>query len=159
MSMVHKRKTYTTPRKRNKKGVYLDLSEDEQFLKEAYADYCQWLKDGHPCRFWSYVDFDKNLSIGWETMKKNIHKPNSPLDPLLMKDAIRQRFLYWSNEGRKLLKGEYKGGSPKTWENFMRNTFRDAGWDTSDPSAGENFKSDLEQFIHFQAQKLVESEE
>ena len=144
--------------KRNAKGQIAPADDDLEFLADAYVDYCEWLKAGNPCKFWTYVDFEKNRGITWETMKKYIDRKAEPIDPLLMLDALRKRFEYWMAEGRKLITGAYKGGSPKTWENVMRNTFKDKGWDSTDDARKEDFKTDLENFINGQAQKLIDSQ-
>jgi len=116
----------------NKFGEGLKTQESKN---KAFKSYCDHIASGIPKYGWFYRD-DEGNHCCWETMEKLIE--NKIFDSILLKDAYAKSFQKWFARGEKLVDGEIKGGSPKTWETIMRNKFQKKyGWD-KDQDAGGN---------------------
>mgnify|MGYP001599856286 CR=1 FL=1 len=115
----------------NKCGVSLKTQESKD---KAFKSYCDHIAKGRPKYGWHYVDDDGNHCC-WETMDKHIAA--GEFDTNLLKAAQSKSFQRWFERGEKLVDGEIKGGSPKTWETIMRNKFQKKyGWDKDQDPAG-----------------------
>lgn len=108
----------------NQSALKLDTVELRQ---EAYKQYCKHLASG--LNKHSFYFEHPELTLTAETMDKYIKEYASEFDPRLMKVALAKRFRFWEQEGMKLMQGKYKAGSPVVWQTFMRNSFRNEGWD------------------------------
>lgn len=102
-------------------------SKDTEKCIAAYEDYCRHLSEGYPKQAWSYCK-DK-FSLTYKTMDKYIKQDEINFPALLMEVAYAKRYMYWLEEGKKLMQGQYKYGSPVVWQTIMRNIFKDIGWD------------------------------
>lgn len=116
----------------------------DELQREAYIKYCKHIADGYPKKTFSYVNDD--LSITSETMEKYIkeNKDSPNFDPLLMQIAEAQAFKGWFDEGKKMMTGVYKNGSPMTWQVIMRNMFRKYGWDIEQKEMRTNSQPDMQ---------------
>lgn len=128
--------------KGNKNGLKLKQPAVRQ---EAYRQYCKHIASGKPKEafFFSHPEH----GVTWETMDVYIKENPVEFPPVLMQRAQAERYNFWLEEGGKLIRGEYKGGSPVVWQTIMRNIFKNIGWDRD--QINENNKSHV--------QKLAES--
>ena len=96
---------------------------------EAYLQYCAHISSGEPKQ--SFVFNHPELKVTWKTIEHLIKEINDEavFPTFLMEEAKSKRYGVWMNEGKTLMKGGYKGGSPVIWQTIMRNMFRDVGWD------------------------------
>jgi len=101
--------------------------KDPDVRQEAFRQYCEHIASGMPKEAF-FFEHPKH-SVTWETMDKYIAENPSEFPPVLMQKARAARYQYWMNEGKTLMKGGYKGGSPVVWQTCMRNIFKDVGWD------------------------------
>lgn len=111
----------------NKNAVKL---KDLEVKKEAYRQYCAHLASGYPKE--SFFLNHPTLSCCYKTIEKYIASEPSDFPPILIEAAKAKRFQFWINEGMKLMKGEYRFGSPVVWQTIMRNMFKDYGWERDD---------------------------
>jgi hypothetical protein len=121
--------------KGNKSGVKLKEPEVRQ---EAYRQYCQHIAEGWPKE--AFFFSHPNHSVCWKTMDRYIAENPSEFPPSLMADAKCKRYKHWMNEGKTLMQGGYKHGSPSVWQTIMRNIFKDIGWDKD--ASSSNFVSE-----------------
>lgn len=98
-----------------------------ELRQEAYRQYCAHLASG--LNKFSFYFEHPELTLTTDTMEKYLKEYASEFDPRLMKVALAKRFKFWEQEGMKLMQGKYKAGSPVVWQTFMRNSFRNEGWD------------------------------
>lgn len=124
-----------------------DLSKKlktDELQREAYIKYCKHIADGYPKKTFSYVNDE--LSITSETMEKYIkeNKDSPNFDPLLMQISEARAFKLWFDEGKKMMTGAYKNGSPMTWQVIMRNMFRKYGWDIEQKEMRSNSQPDMQ---------------
>ena len=127
--------------KANKNGTKLKLPDHR---KMAYEQYCQHLSDGYSKKSWCFrhpTDITKSLT--WETMEKYMEADPIEFDPILMHMAKSQGMKFFEDEGRKLMKGQYRNGSPEVWKTCMRNKY---DWD----------KETVESFVKCSADKILE---
>lgn len=108
----------------NQSARKLDTAELRQ---EAYRQYCAHLASGK--NKFSFYFVHPELTLTTDTMEKYLKEYSSEFDPNLMKVALAKRFEHWEEEGKKLMTGKYKHGSPVVWQTFMRNSFKAEGWD------------------------------
>jgi|ERR1700722_2798299 len=110
--------------KGNKRGLKL---KDPDVRQEAYRQYCDHIAEGWPKEAF-FFDHPEH-SVSWETMDRYISENPTEFLPILMQKAQAARYKHWLGEGRTLMKGEYKGGSPVVWQTCMRNLFKNVMWD------------------------------
>lgn len=108
----------------NQNGLKL---KDEEVRKEAYRQYCEHIASGYPKQ--AFFFSHPTLSVCWKTMDKYIADNPEEFPIFLMEQAKSRRYLYWLGEGKNLMQGHYKNGSPVVWQTIMRNIFKDEGWD------------------------------
>lgn len=108
----------------NKFGVKL---KDPEVRQEAYRQYCDHLASGYPKEAF-FFDHPKH-SVCFKTLDKYIRDNPDEFPSFLMQKAKALRYKYWIDEGKKIIQGIYKGGSPVVWQTCMRNIFKDIGWD------------------------------
>jgi hypothetical protein len=103
--------------------------KDPKIRQKAYREYCEWIASGMPKQSFFYDDGEH--SVTWQTLDKYIEDNPAEFNPLLMQKARASRFTHWFGEGKKLMSGKYKGGSPVVWQTIMRNIFKDPdiAWD------------------------------
>ena len=103
-----------------------------ELRQQAYDSYCDHIATGNDRRAWVFEHPDIDLT--YETIESYIRKDaelgeSREFNPLKKKRAESKALAYWENEGKKLMQGSYRYGSPLVWSNFMRNKFRHLGWD------------------------------
>jgi hypothetical protein len=108
----------------NDYALKLDTPE---LRREAYRQYCDHIASGLPKE--AFVLEHPDVSITWETMDKYIRESPKDFPPVKMQRAKAKRYRHWLEEGRKIMAGKYKNGSPVVWQIFMRNIFKDLAWD------------------------------
>jgi hypothetical protein len=121
--------------KGNKFGTKLKEPEARQ---EAFKQYCQHIAEGWPKEafFFSHPEY----SVCHKTMERYIAESPEEFPSHLLNDAKSKRYKHWIEEGKTLMKGGYRHGSPSVWQTIMRNIFRDIGWDKDTSSS--NFVSE-----------------
>lgn len=125
----------------NKYGTKLKQPDHRQ---EAYKQYCAHIAAGYSKKSWHYRHAtDHSKSLCWATMERYMEESPTEFDSLLMRDAESQSLRYFEDEGRKLMQGRYRNGSPEVWKTFMRNKF---SWD----------KEMMEQVVKCSADKILE---
>lgn len=125
----------------NKYGTKLKEPDHRQ---DAYKQYCDHLAAGYSKKSWSYkhaTDISKYLC--YQTMEKYIEENPTEFNPILMEVAINDGMKWYEEEGRKLMQGRYKNGSPEVWKTCMRNKY---SWD----------KDLVEQAVKCSADKILE---
>lgn len=110
--------------KGNKRATKL---KDPGVRQEAYKQYCNHIASGFPKEAF-FFDHGTD-SVCWRTIDRYIAENPTEFQPILMEKAQATRYKHWFDEGHKLMKGSYKGGSPVVWQTIMRNIFKDYGWD------------------------------
>lgn len=95
--------------------------------RDAYKQYCAHMALGYPKQAFCFDHPD--IDITWETMDKLIGENPSEFPPIKLSKAKAERYMFWLKEGKKLMRGEYPGGSPVVWQTMMRNMFKDVQWD------------------------------
>lgn len=108
----------------NKNGIKLKEPDHRQM---AYQQYCAHLAAGYSKRSWCYrhpTDLTKSLT--YETMEKYVKENPIEFDTILMEMSISDGMKWFEDEGRKLMQGRYKNGSPEVWKTCMRNKY---SWD------------------------------
>lgn len=112
--------------------------KDPEMLPIIFKSYCEHIASGVPKYGWYYRDAAGNR-CGWEAMDSYIDQ--GLVDLAELQEAYSLSFKKWFNRGERLVDGEIKNGSPKTWETIMRNKFRKkCGWDED---VGEQDKKDI----------------
>ncbi len=127
--------------KGNKNGTKLKQPDHR---KMAYEQYCAHLAAGYSKKSWCYrhpTDITKSLT--YQTMERYMEENPIEFNPLLMEMANCDGMKYFEDEGRKLMQGRYKNGSPEVWKSCMRNKFN---WD----------KEMIEQAFKCSADKILE---
>lgn len=100
---------------------------NKELRKQAFEEYCQHLEEGFPS--YSFYFHTNGLSVSHETIEKYIKEAPADFELGRLEKAKSRKHQYWMNEGKKLMKGEYKGGNGNVWNILTRNICRDAGWD------------------------------
>lgn len=106
---------------------------DDNLKKEAYRQYCEHIAAGNPKMSWAFIHPTEPLkSLTSKTMDKYIRE--NPVEfPAILKDVAKAScFGHYMEEGKKLMRGEYRHGSPVVWQTIMRNIFKSDGWDVED---------------------------
>lgn len=111
--------------------------KDAEDRKDVFVNYCKHLSEGYPKEAFFY-------KVNWRTVEKYIKDYPDELSTILKDEAYAKRFKHWFEEGKKLMRGEYKNGSPVVWQTIMRNMFKDYGWDKE--SAGSDNKQNVALF-------------
>lgn len=125
----------------NKNGTKLKEADHRQ---EAYEQYCAHLAAGYSKKSWCYRHpTDINKSCTYQTMEKYMEDSNIEFNPLKMEMALTEGMKWYEDEGRKLMQGRYKNGSPEVWKTCMRNKY---SWD----------KEMLEQVVKCSADKILD---
>lgn len=101
--------------------------KDPDIRQEAYRQYCDHLASGNPKEAF-FFDHPTH-SVCHKTMERYIKESPEEFPSHLLEKAKAARFLYWFNEGKSIMKGSYKYGSPAVWQTIMRNIFKKQGWD------------------------------
>lgn len=110
--------------KGNKNGTKL---KEPDYRQEAYKQYCQHLSEGYSKKSWCFRHpTDINKSLTHRTMERYLEENPIEFPPFLMEMAINQGMKWFEDEGRKLMQGRYKNGSPEVWKTCMRNKY---SWD------------------------------
>jgi hypothetical protein len=104
--------------------------KDPETRQEAYRAYCQHIAEGYPKEAFSFRHPKEPCC--WRTIDRYAKENPQEFHPLLMEDAKAQRYKLWFSEGKALMRGAYKNGSPVVWQTIMRNVFKDVGWDQLD---------------------------
>lgn len=115
--------------------------KDAQTRKEAFTQYCDHLATGYPKEAFFFDHASE--SVCWKTMERYIAENPEEFPPILIERAKAKRFKHWIDEGKSLMTGKYKRGSPIIWQTCMRNLFKAEGWDREEIS--QNNKSHVEQ--------------
>jgi hypothetical protein len=124
----------------NKNGTKI---KDAEMRQRAYKSFCDHIAEGYPQYAW-FFDED-GYQLCWKTMRRYIDENPVEFPPLLMNRANSKKAKYWIDEGKKLMSGKYKGGSPVAWQTIARNTLKDEGWESAevnkimDPEQTKNF--------------------
>lgn len=125
----------------NKYGTKL---KDPNYRQLAYEQWCKHISEGYSKKSWHFKHpTDKSKCICWETMERYIEENPTEFDPFLLKQAYSEAYKMFEIEGFKLMRGQYRNGSPETWKTFMRNKFN---WD----------KEILDQAVKCSADKILE---
>jgi|SRR5208337_234490 len=101
--------------------------KDTDMRQEAFRQYCQHLASGYPKEAF-FFDHPTH-SVCWKTMERYIDESPSEFPAYLLEKAKSARYKHWLEEGKTLMQGGYKNGSPVVWQTIMRNIFRNIGWD------------------------------
>ena len=124
--------------------------DEPEIRQEAFKQYCDHLASGQPKQ--SFFFEHPTHSICWKTMEKYIDDNPSEFPTLLIEGAKSKRYQHWLKEGETIMKGGYKNGSPVVWQTFMRNIFKDIGWDRREDAQSDELmaesKSILNQMSH-----------
>lgn len=127
--------------KGNKNGTKL---KDPNLRQEAYRQYCSYVAQGRSKEGWKFIHpTDPLKSLTYKTMERYIDENPIEFPPILKELADADCFRFFEDEGFKLMRGQYRNGSPETWKTFMRNKFK---WD----------KEMTEQTIKCSADKILE---
>ncbi|NJL54133.1 hypothetical protein HC928_02455 [bacterium] len=130
-----KRKANPTPLKGNKSGTKI---KDPELRQEAYRQYCAHLSKGFSKQGWKFVHpHDPLKSLTHRTMERYLSENPTEFPPILKEMAEADSFRIFEEHGLRLMRGEYKGGSPETWKTIMRNKF---GWDKEDKGGGQSYQ-------------------
>lgn len=118
--------------------------KDPETRQEAYRAYCKHIAEGYPREAFSFKHSKEPCC--WKTIDRYIKDNPNEFPPLLMEEAKAERYKHWFSEGKALMRGIYKHGSPVVWQTIMRNIFKDVGWDQFDtqernPEQTQQFKS------------------
>lgn len=136
----------------NKRATKL---KDPDVRQEAYRQFCEHIASGWPVEAFF---FDHPMhSVCWRTMLRYINESPGEFQPILMDKAKSARYKYWLGEGKNLMVGKYKRGSPVVWQTCMRNIFKDVGWDREQIS--ETNRSHVEQLAKSIRHEAVEESE
>jgi hypothetical protein len=95
--------------------------------KMAYEQYCAHMAAGYSKKSWCFrhpTDITKSLT--YQSMEKYMVENPTEFNPILMEMAQSDGMKYYEDEGRKLMQGRYKNGSPEVWKTCMRNKY---DWD------------------------------
>jgi hypothetical protein len=103
---------------------------DPENRQAAYRLFCDHIASGNPRH--SFSVRTESFSIAWSTMERLMRENPDEFDPTMMEEAMAKRYAYWLEEGKKLMTGKYKHGSPVVWQTCMRNIFKDIGWDKAE---------------------------
>lgn len=110
-----------------KGNTYGTKLKDAYYRQEAYKQYCAHIAKGLDKRSWKFVHPESlEKSVCYITMERYIRENPTEFDPILMQMAEADSFAVFEQEGMKLMKGQYRNGSPVVWQTFMRNKFK---WD------------------------------
>lgn len=94
------------------------------YRQEAYKQYCAHLATGKDKKsFVFHHTDDPLLSVTYKTMDRYIEENPAEFPPILLEIAQSKSFEHFEEEGKKLMRGAYKHGSPVVWQTFMRNKF------------------------------------
>src|SRR5580693_8700090 len=94
----------------NKNGTKL---KEEELRQEAYRQYCEHIASGIPKEAWFFEHpYDELKSLTHKTMEKYIKENPLEFPPIKKEQAESKSYNTWFKEGQKLMKGEYKNGSP-----------------------------------------------
>ncbi len=111
--------------KGNSYGTKLKMPAIRQ---EAFHQYCKHLAEGNPKE--SFFFRHEGYSCCHKTIQRYIEENPAEFPPILIEEAKAKRYQHWFNEGKTLMQGGYKCGSPVVWQTIMRNIFRnEIGWD------------------------------
>lgn len=125
--MSNKKQSKTCGVPGNKNGIKL---KDADIRQEAFRQYCKHLADGWPKESF-FFDYPGH-SVCWKTMDRYIRENPSEFPSILIEQAKAKRYSYWLDKGKSLMEGQFKNGSPVVWQTFMRNMFKETGWDKLD---------------------------
>jgi hypothetical protein len=136
----------------NTNGIKLKESDVRQ---EAYAQYCAHIASGYPKEAFFFEH--PTHSVCYKTMDKYIKENPIEFPPYLLNHAKSLRYKHWLNEGKKLMQGQYRHGSPIVWQTMMRNIFKDIEWDAPAQQSSISPES-TEQLKHFERLLLDQRE-
>lgn len=101
--------------------------KDPNIRDQAYDEYCAHIAEGYPKE--AFFFSHPTESISYKTMDKYIAECPEDFPPSKMEQAKSKRYQHWFGEGKTLMQGKYKNGSPVVWQTIMRNVFKNEGWD------------------------------
>lgn len=124
-----------------KGNKYATKLKDPEQRKEAYIQYCDHIAKGLSKESWYYFNENDPLkSICYKTMETYMEQNPTDFPPILMEMAQSKSFAVFEQEGFKLMKGQYRHGSPVVWQTFMRNKFK---WDKEQLEANGKCAADV----------------
>lgn len=105
----------------NKNGTKL---KEPDYRQEAYRQYCAHIASGKDKQSWKFIHpTDPLKSLTHRTMERYLDECPLEFPAILMDMAKSDSFAIFEEEGKKLMRGAYKHGSPVVWQTFMRNKF------------------------------------
>jgi hypothetical protein len=140
----------------NQNGIKL---KDPAIRQEAYRQYLEHLAKGYPKETF-FFDHPTH-SVCYKTLDKYLRDHPDEFPPILMEKAKASRYRHWFDEGKMLMQGKYRHGSPVVWGTIMRNIFKDIGWDreissNDDSEQSRVFESIMKQISEMQAAQASE---
>lgn len=125
------------PRLGNKNGIKL---KNPDYRQEAYRQYCEYISKGNSKEGWKFVHpVDILKSLCYKTMERYMRENPLEFPPILMDMAQCDSFKVFEEDGKRLMKGQYRNGSPEVWKTFMRNKFK---WDKDIMEKAEKCSAD-----------------
>ena len=104
----------------------------ESIKKEAYQQYCEWIRAGNPKRGWVFRHPEITLTV--KTMDRYIRENPSDFPPINIEAAKADGYMVWIYDGKKMMTGVIGKCQPAIYQMMMRNIW---GWDKEDVESKE----------------------
>jgi hypothetical protein len=95
-----------------------------ELKKEAYEQYCDWLRKGNPKRGWVFKH--PEMTLTFKTMDKYIRENPNDFPAITLEAAKAEGYMVWLNDGKKMMTGVIEKCQPAIYQMMMRNIW---GWD------------------------------
>lgn len=118
------------------------LTTDE-IKKDAYQQYCDWLRGGNPKRGWVFKH--PEMTMISKTMDKYIRENPSDFPAINIESAKAEGYMVWLNDGKKMMTGVIEKCQPAIYQMMMRNIW---GWDKEDVESKETHEPLVEKIAN-----------